>query len=598
MSLSADKSKLIIDKLLNAYSVDAIISSFYSIDERIIALIKFSSEDLIHFNTVFRKYREEINLVSANSRRLYACFNEEMNGQYAAAIHHSVTVLFENLHRFENLIEFNRKVHEQLLQKLEQIYIPVNNFYQDLNTLRLLSANLKLDPVLHGQHGEKINSNIEDIFHTYPNFLESLKKLKKFVGNSCTAIGSLKKNYLDSACHILSFCQHITDTILKKEQQAKEFKPILEKILDHTTEISSVINSHLQCQEGVQQKIEHIKEIHNEIINALSVLVNRNGQADYELTRAKLFFQVKEIAFLQSAQMVCANREYRKAVEAVNTEYFHLNDCISEIELLYKTFSTPDNGIDGNGFDADLNIRKEANLYNEIDAINNIFSLQTEAITQRIMNFTSSFALILKTCSDFQQIINAIGKQLHAPNGDESATLINQMSEVAGELLNTINGVKTILDQNADAASLLRYKYDEEYLGDHYEAIQKQEVKTLSNAFREINYLNREVLQVLNARRNSLQIQSKLKESIETVRYYDHFENEITHIIRCLDEISDRMNAGDAVLVEEDRERIDNRQPYYSADSEHRFQYSGIGNYKEGLHELFKENTQPAQNGN
>jgi hypothetical protein len=596
MSQSTDKNKLIIDTLLNAYSVDAIISSFYSIDERIIALIKFSSEDFIHFNTIFRKVHEEINLLSANSRRLYACFNEEMNRQYAAAIHHSVTVLFENLHRFENLIEFNRKVHEQLLQKLEQIYIPVNNFYQDLNALQLLSANLKLDPVLHGQHGERINSNIEDIFHTYPNFLEGLKKLKKFVSNSCTAIGSLKKNYLDSAYHILSFCQRITDTILKKEQQAKEFKPILEKILDQTTEISSVIITHLQCQDIVQQKIEHVKGIHNEIINKLLVLVNQTGQADYELTRAKLFFQVKEIAHLQSAQMVHANREYQKAVEVVNTEYFHLSDCIREMDILYKTFTTLDKAIDGNGFDADLNIRKEVNLYNEIDAIHNIFRLQTEAITQRIINLTNSFALILKTCSDFQHIINAIRQQLHTPIGDENATIILQMSEVVGDLLKTVNGVKTILDKNADAASLLQYKYNEEYLGNHYEAIQKQEVKTLSNAFRELNYLNREVLQVLNAKWNSFQVQSKFKESIESVRYYDHFENEITHIIHCLDEISDRMNAGDAVLVEEDGEKIDSRPKYYSTDSEYRIQDTGIGNNK-GLRELFKENTQVVQNG-
>ena len=40
MSNSTDKNKLIIDKLLNAYSVDAIISSFYAIDEKIIAIIK------------------------------------------------------------------------------------------------------------------------------------------------------------------------------------------------------------------------------------------------------------------------------------------------------------------------------------------------------------------------------------------------------------------------------------------------------------------------------------------------------------------------------------------------------------------------------
>jgi len=594
MSQSADKNKLIIDHLLNAYSVDAIISSFYAIDARIIALIKCASEDFIHFNTVYRKYHEEINLLSANSRRLYTCFNEEMNYQYAAEIRNSVTLLFDNLYRFENLIEFNRKVHEQVLQKLEQIFIPVQIFYQNLNTLRLLSANLKLDPDLHGQHGERMNRNIEDIFLTYPDFLESLKKLKKFVSNSCIAIGSLKKNYLDSAYHILSFCLHITDTILHKEKQAKEFKPVLEKILVQTRVISSGIINHLQCQETVQQKIEHVQGIHKEIIKKLSFLVNRTGQADYELTRAKLFFHIKEVALLQSAQMVHANREYQKAIEVVPTEFFRLGDCIREIDILYQTFSTPDKAIDGNGFDADLNIRKEVNLYNEIDATHNIFRLQTEAIIQRLLNFTNSFTLILKTCSDFQRIIDTIKQQRHTPNGDESATIVLQMSEVAAELLHTINSVKTILDENADAASLLRHKYNNEYLGNHYEGIQKEEVKALSNAFRELNYVNREVLQVLNAKRNSLQIPSGLKESIESVRYYTYFESEITHIIQCLNEISDRMNAGDAVLMKEDAERIDSLQEYYTANSEHRVHDTVIRNNNKATRELYEENTQPA----
>ena len=192
MSNSTEKNKLIIDKLLNTYSIDAIISSFYSINEKIISIIKFSSEDFIHFNSIFRKYHEEINFAAKNSRRLYSNFNEDMNHQYAAEIQNSVNILYENLHHFESLIDFSRIIHDQILQRLEQIYIPVNNFYQDLNTLKLLSANLKLDQVIHGQHGERINSKIEDIFHSYPNFLESLKKLKKFVSNSRTAILSLK----------------------------------------------------------------------------------------------------------------------------------------------------------------------------------------------------------------------------------------------------------------------------------------------------------------------------------------------------------------------------------------------------------------------
>jgi predicted transcriptional regulator len=347
----------------------------------------------------------------------------------------------------------------------------------------------------------------------------------------------------------------------------------------------------------VQQKIEHVKQIQNEIINRLSLLVNHSDQADYELSRAKLFFQIKEIALLQSAQMVDANREYQKSVEVITSEFLHLSDCISGIDTLRQTFVALDNSIDPNGFDADLNIRKEVNLYNEIDAINSIFRLQTEGIIQRILNFSNSFALIYKTCSDFAQVIRVIRQQQYAQNGDETATVIMQMSEVAEELFETITGVKIILDENAEAASELQNKYNAEYLENKHESIQKQEVKILSNAFRELNYLNREVLQTLNLKMNAFRIPSSLKESIESVCYYKHFEIEISHIISCLDEISNKMKAGDAILKEEDREAIDSLYQHYTMDSEHRIHNSVTRNKNKATRELFKENIHLPQNG-
>jgi len=136
-----------------------------------------------------------------------------------------------------------------------------------------------------------------------------------------------------------------------------------------------------------------------------------------------------------------------------------------------------------------------------------------------------------------------------------------------------------------------------DYLGNKYETIQKQEVKTLSNAFRELNYLNREVLKTLNMKMNAFRIPSNLKESIESVRYYKHFESEITHIISCLDEISEKMKAGDTLHDGEDRESIDSLYGHYTMDSEHRIQDYVINNKDKTTSKLFKENIHKAQNG-
>ena len=596
MSDSRVKNKLIIDKLLNTYSIDAIISSFHAIDDKIITIIKFSSEDFIHLNSIFRKYHQEINLISAKSLRLFTGFNENLNHKYATDIVHSIDLLYQNLQAFEGHIELNKKVHEQVLQKLEQLYIPVNNFYQNLNTLKLLSASLKPDFITNGKHGGRINGYIEDLFTSYPNFIANLKRLKKFVSNSYVAIDSLKKNYLDNAFHILLFCKNITKIIRKKQDQAREFNPVLENILCQAKERSSVIITNLQYQDIVKQKIEHVRQIHNEIIKKLSVLVEKTDQPDYELTRAKLFLQIKEIALLQSAQMVYANSEYQKAVEVITAELINLSDCIDEINTMYVSYSTPDKTENETGFDADLNIRREVNLYNEIDAINSIFILQTEGIIQRIKNFSDCFTRILKTCSDFRDIINTIKQQQQPQDRDESASVIKHMSTVAEELVKTITYIKSVSDENCELTSILQHKYTEDYLGNKFESIQKQEVKTLSNAFREINYLNREILQTLNAKGDPVNISAELRESIASVRYYEHFENEVTHIISCLDDISNKMKAGDAVKQEDEKVTMDTLRNRYTMDSEHKIHDFIIKNTDKGSNDLLIENLHSVQN--
>ncbi|MBN2273377.1 MAG: hypothetical protein JXK95_03510 [Bacteroidales bacterium] len=596
MANDTEKYKLVIDRLLNTYSIDTIISSFHSIDEKIIAIIRFSSEDFIHLNSLFRQFHQEINLISDKALRLFTGFNAQLNHHHAVLINDSVKVLEEKLSLFEKQIEFSRKIHEQILQNLEQIYIPVSNFYQNLNTLKFLSASLKLDPETHGKHGERINTNIEDIFKSYPDFSDNYKKLKKFVGNSFMAIDALKKNYLDNIHLILKFCKSLTDTLLEKQNLGMKFKPVLDDILKHTKESSSIIITNLQYQDIVKQKIEHVKQIHNDIIQKLSDLVEKADQPDYELTRAKLFLQIKEISLLQSAQMVYANREYQQAIEIITSEFLHLSDRIEEIIAMHLSFSSSDKLTNGQSFDADLNIRKEANLYNEIDAVNNIFRLQTEGIIQRIKNFSHSFTLINKTSSDFLNVIDIIRKQHNIKNGHKSTSAIVQISEVAKELYSIVSSIKAILDKNSDLIIILQRKYNEDYLGKDLDAIQKREVKTLSNAFREINYLNREVLLALNSETMINNISAQLRASIESVRYYEHFEKEITPIIDCLNEIYNKMKAGDKTMREKEKDEINTLRKRYTMDSEHRVHDFVMNKKDKGLIDLFNHGKPSAQN--
>jgi hypothetical protein len=546
MHPKTDTSKIFIDKLLNTYSIDSIISIFHSIDEKIIEIIKSSSKDFIQFSSTFRKYYKEINLISANLLRLYTCFDEAKNNTYATKIGSAIENLEQQLKGFKSLIDFSKKIHDYVLKNLELIYIPANNFDQNLNTLKLLSANLKLDVSEYKMHADTINSNIENLLTAYPDFIENLKKLKKFVSNSNITIESLKTNYLDSAYKILSFCRKITDIILSKQHASIESKSVLESILKQTQENSSIIIINLQYQDNVKQKIEHVKQIHAEIIKKLSVLAEKKDQPDYVLTRAKLFLQVKELASLQSAQMVFANHEYQKAVDIIISRFIHMSDQMEKVYSLFMAFSAKDKLDNINGMNADINIRREVNLNNEIDAIHNIFRLQTEGIIQRITNFSHSFGLLSGSSLDFLGKIRGTKPNGQNPTRDESVPIPEQMSDVADELFNTIHYIKSVSDKNFELISSLKQKYSVDYLESKCENNQKQEVKVLSTAFRELNYLNREILHVFNSNTNYRIMSTELKKTIESIGYFKHFENETGYIVNRLNEISDKMKIGDA----------------------------------------------------
>ena len=96
---------------------------------------------------------------------------------------------------------------------------------------------------------------------------------------------------------------------------------------------------------------------------------------------------------------------------------------------------------------------------------------------------------------------------------------------------------------------------------------------------------------------NSFQIPSDLKESIESVRYYKHFESEITHIIQSLDDISGKMKAGDAVPEEEEREAIIGLRKHYTTESEYRIHDVVIDKKDNAISELIRKNIHSVQNG-
>ena len=116
----------------------------------------------------------------------------------------------------------------------------------------------------------------------------------------------------------------------KKYTEATDLFPALKELTDRNTANIAVIITNLQYHDIIMQKIEHIHRTHKDITADFKNYDDNDKSLALLHNKAKTFLKIRDVAGLQTAQLIHANKQYQMAIEEISVNLEDIgNEMIS-----------------------------------------------------------------------------------------------------------------------------------------------------------------------------------------------------------------------------------------------------------------------------
>jgi len=564
--------------LLFAYSVSEIIQILNEIDLKIVALHKCSSDDFLTLNDNFKNYYRESKKISGNATGVFEIVSGSTNAEFhsnLSAFNTRFTALTGN---FELFIQQNGKLIDELFGQLNLLFVPLNNYRQNISTLKYLSANLTLnaryedtqkEEILKKDSGELVElvESLKTRLHEFDLLLTHARK------NNSDILGRLAELRFTTLENISLISDRISSSInllSKKHQEAVKKIPILtEKTENSSAGIGKIITS-LQYHDIIRQKIEHIQITQKEILDDLKLIESKESEQTKLHIQAKTFMKIRDIAGLQAAQLLHANKEYQIAIENITNRFVEIGDNTATISTLCLELSIYSEGSESTLFDE---IRKNLEDANKL-AIN--FTHGSKQFEKYLLVFYTEFTKVVDSFHEItnldNKLANLIDKTISdAKSGNETeSSTIQQINSLRGDIRSSIAQANEIISHCAKMESKLKLQMDRFSQGSAFPEELSEFNSNLPLIINTINNNNEKLhLFVHEIGMLSDQIISSIKTSIQNVKYYDYFEKMIDEIINELNTINIRLHSGETMDPEMKEENLKYLKEKYTMESEH-----------------------------
>jgi ABC-type transporter Mla subunit MlaD len=574
------KDDLKVPKLVNAYSIQEITAIFSEIDQKIQSLHSCSNEDFLTLNAYFKKYYADSKTISANASNLFAILTTE----------ETRTTFFYQLEKFQRSLQDLLNIYEQhqtnivqsldnTIQEMELMFVTANNLKQDLMTLKLLVANLKLDIIISAdptnRMARKTNDFNELIIQTKSFFIEFYKnsnQFKELIKNLSSQISQQSERNQQNINELLNEIYYSSNLLDQKYDEASQNIPKLTESTRNTSDSIAKIITNLQYQDIIRQKIEHIQTTHKEVLSQLKDIKETDDEETKLQHRIKWYLQIRDIAGLQSAQLIHANKEYQKAIEVISGRFLEVGTDMTQISnLCYQ--------ITGNN---------TSNKFSHFDEIKENFEKSSYIIDilTKSSNYSKDKIRILQT--ELDEIINKyyeLSDFIKTIYKSISKALDNPQSIKGEHFETTLHQIRTILVDMQGISNLYQSQFEKikricENIAET--TIQQNEnnrkLDTAISDFSEqytiintnLNTTNENVYKILNENQLlSNRISSDIKSSIEQIKYYDLFDKVIEEIILKLNEINIKLQSIEDSTSGTANETLESLKKRYTMQSEH-----------------------------
>lgn len=532
-------------------SVKEIILVFSDIDVKITALNECSAEDFLSLNNHLKRFYQDAKIISDQTEQIYDIIAGKDHEMFFDNLLEIQNALNSQINIFKDKILRSIRGLEKMLTALNLVFVPLKNFNLNILTLNFLLVNLKLNLAYsHMENRDKANDDISKIAFLIeklklilPEISSSMLKVKNVTRlSSGKLIDIRKKNILD----IDRVMNQINDSIvLLKEKQteaAQKLPELSRRTKNYFDSVNNIITN-LQYHDIIRQKMEHVQETHKSIIKELSSIeIKEDDTIDLSET-AQQFLQIRDIAGVQSAQLINTNKEYQKAFAVIMRKFWDISEDMGVISQLSNEFVGNNDITDSYYKDVEDRLKGTILILKRLILANEDFGNEISTIHQIIQEKSNCISEIKEVFNELDSILSDIFSGIS--NCKETSGLFNiadeikALNETIGE---NLGDVVLFFNQSLNISNkLLEIKnFDgEPSLNVNLQDLSGKIMEILASIAKH----NEKIENLLTTNSKlSLNLSNEIKSSVEQVKYYDFFEKIMLEIVTQLNTIYSKLD--------------------------------------------------------
>lgn len=560
----------------NNYSIKEITGIFSEIDDKILSLHSCSSEDFMTLNAYFKKYYADSKTISNNAANLFNIITNEQNRKdFILNLKTFRSQLQNLLDEYELFIDKTINSFEDMIQEMDKMFVTANNLKQDIMTLKLLVANLKLDIIIstnsNSKRVNKTNDFSDLIVQTKSFFVEFYSHSNSFKDKIKDIVNQLiqqKNRTVKQINEIITEINYSTNLLDDKYNEALQLVPKLSEITQNTSISIDKIITNLQYQDIIQQKITHIQQTHKDILKKIENINEPDSPEAESLKNYEWIIQIRDIASLQAAQLIHANKQYQKAIEIISDKFLEVGDEMTKISVLCNQLIGNSGNTNNSYFETIREKLETAEYFSEVfEKSINFVKTKTESNKKHLNEVIGNYDEL----SDF---LYTIEKSI-------TRSLDHQTSVEVGEFESTTNQIRNILSEIKTINNLYHGQFEIIKQICFNTESSENKLSGLDKIASELNHFvincneliknlfdNNENIFKIIAENQTLSniISADIKISLKQIKYYDLFDKVIEEIILKLNEINGKFQA---IEGEDNSNNLDYLKSRYTMESEH-----------------------------
>ena len=303
-------------------NIQHVIDLLTGIDQKIVDLHEISSKDFLVFSVLLKEYHQKAKQITKTASELFDFFcnlDQFHIVENAQTMHQTVNLKIQSIQQVSLQVSDSiRKSKEDITQ----LFVPFNNFRQNLMTLKFLFTSVKLtqwisDPIRAREVSDlvdNITSHIQNTKDGLPVLDGDVQTLSGHLNVIFDYLQTLLNEVLPEINSLRRELGQSIQTIIELKNKAVEDSRRIEQLSQHCFKNLDSVITNLQYHDIIRQKMEHIQTTHKTIIDDLNSVQN---DSDYEINSINYIKQIPEVAEIQAAQLMFTNKEYQSAIETI-----------------------------------------------------------------------------------------------------------------------------------------------------------------------------------------------------------------------------------------------------------------------------------------